>query len=130
MPKCKHKHGLLILRECGRDTDSRCQNCGKPICADHTTRHGDHPVCYDCKSALMDRTEGADGYARQAYMRNHYYGSIGGYAPLYSRRYRDWDGDYDDGDYEDSDYDTFDGEDATMGYDDFDDMGEDDFSDS
>ena len=130
MSKCKHKHGLLVLRECGRDTDTRCQNCGKPICADHITRHGNYQVCYDCKSAPMAGAEGADGHTRQAYMRHHYYSDIG-YMPLYSRRYRDWDGDYRDGDYDDTDYDTFDGDEAVMGYDDFDDnMGEDDFSDS
>jgi hypothetical protein len=128
MSKCKHKHGLLTLRECGRETSTRCTSCGKPICDAHCVDYLGRLVCHDCKAGPLGDGSGGDAQTRQAFRRNDYYEAVG-YVPFFSRRYAD--ADYNDGDYQDIDYDTFDDQGPGLAYDDFwDDLNADDFADS
>lgn len=79
--KCKHKLGLLSLRDCKAPAVSKCEICGRPVCQEHQKTllidQKDSVLCVEC---YLERTSEPD--TSREYQRRSLYGSTG-YLPYY-----------------------------------------------
>lgn len=48
MSECKHKLGLLTLRDCGNEVEVICAKCGKPVCSEHFVVREEQRICLEC----------------------------------------------------------------------------------
>ncbi len=109
MGKCKHKTGLLSLKDCGETTGRICNKCARPICEKHLQEVNKKWNCEECALKHYNRTEYDERGLDYSYRRNSYYRDYGYYPYYYgsSRRrygdddYVDFESDYDDSSYGD-----------------------------
>lgn len=127
MARCRHKLGLLSLRDCGIEQETNCSECGKPVCKNHYRTHEEKPFCIECYLKIKKNSKDIDqdNDLQQERIRNSYYHQYA-FIPFYRTGYYN---DYDD-DYE-SDYESFDSDiDDEIEYEYDDDIEIDDFQDS
>ncbi len=109
---CKHKVGLLSLRDCKEPAETKCKICARPVCQKHRKKRRIeekiHFVCVECYLQAVSEKKDQDEDLGWQHRRRRYY-QRSGYRPYYyghSRRYREDDYDYFDSDFED-DYEDF-----------------------
>lgn len=83
MATCKHKTGLLVLRDCGNPVVALCTECNKPVCGRHMKYKDGNPMCPDCMAGRLTEEEAQQSGLGGEYRRRNVYGT--GYAPY---RYR------------------------------------------
>ncbi|MBF0565549.1 MAG: hypothetical protein HQK89_09925 [Nitrospirae bacterium] len=96
MMTCKHKTGLLVLRDCGNPVVALCTECNKPVCSRHM-KYKDQdkdPMCPDCMAGRLTEEEAENSglggeYRRQSVYRNTGYAPYryGGHSTYSSRDY-------------------------------------------
>ncbi len=89
---CKHKVGLLSLRDCGDQAVSKCNLCNRPVCEKHqkTLSDAEEAICIECYLQRVDGERAVREDAGQYYYRRRVYHSSG-YRPYYyghSRHYK------------------------------------------
>ncbi|MCP4405287.1 MAG: hypothetical protein GY801_49305 [bacterium] len=94
---CKHKIGLLSLRDCKAPTAIKCQSCGRPVCEEHhrslVQERAERVLCVEC---YLERTSGVDTAGSNEYQRRELYRSTK-FQPFYhgsSQRYGQEDYEY------------------------------------
>ena len=94
---CKHKIGLLSLRDCKAPAEAKCQSCGRPVCEEHrrslTDKQAGSVLCVEC---YLEQASGVDSAGSREYKRRELYRSVN-YQPLYhgrSQRYGEEDYEY------------------------------------
>lgn len=95
---CKHKLGLLSLRDCKAPAVAKCENCGRPVCQEHqkvlSIDQKDSVLCVEC---YLERASETDTpHDHNEYQRHSFYRSTG-YRPYYygqSQRYGQEDYEY------------------------------------
>jgi len=103
MPGCKHKLGLLTLRNCNEPVEVKCPECGKEVCMKHSRLLNGVNVCIECYQKGVGNLKSThDEAVRRSYSRNRYY-SRSSYSPFYY-----WSGRY----YDRDDYETFENDDV------------------
>ena len=100
MATCRHKVGLLSLRDCGEMAVSQCTDCNRPVCQKHrkmVTKEGKGEVlCIECYLQQVSEEKAINAGIDREYRRRSFYRSTG-YRPYYYghyRRYRHDDYDY------------------------------------
>jgi len=105
--KCRIKRGFLVLRECGKRSVSRCNECMRQMCELHRSDMDDR-ICVECSVKRKQATQGSDFEdvswhqrdAPFAYRRCYY--EQHSYRPFYAAAY--YDSYYDDYDVRGFDY--------------------------
>ena len=94
MATCRHKVGLLSLRDCGYPAGSKCSLCNRPVCGEHRKTVSDikGALCVECYLERVDRRRAVreDENIGRYYHRSSMYNSSG-YHPYYygdSRHYK------------------------------------------
>ena len=92
MATCRHKVGLLSLRDCGEPTISKCSLCNRPVCEKHqkTVSDVEGAICVECYLQRVDRERAVHEDMGRYYHRRSMYRSSG-YHPYYyghSRHYK------------------------------------------
>ena len=94
---CKHKIGLLSLRDCKAPAAAKCQICGRPVCQEHqknlSNEQTESILCVEC---YLERAGEPDTAGSFEHQRRDLYRSTS-YLPLYygrSQRYGEEDYEY------------------------------------
>ena len=87
MKACKHKLGLLSLRECREPAVVTCSQCDRPVCKEHYKQFEDENLCIECYLQRISEQEAQRNGLDQEYRRQSYYHNQG-YSP-YHDSYRD-----------------------------------------
>jgi len=94
---CKHKIGLLSLRDCKAPAAFKCQSCGRPVCDEHrrnlAQKRAESVLCVEC---YLEQAHGADTSGSYEQTRRELYRSTS-FLPLYygsSQRYGEEDYEY------------------------------------
>ena len=94
---CKHKIGLLSLRDCKAPAVTKCQSCARPVCEEHrrtlSSDGAERVLCPECylEEASKSQISGSSEYER------HKLYKATRYQPLYygqSQRYGEEDYEY------------------------------------
>ncbi len=123
MATCRHRVGLLSLKDCGEPAVSQCTNCNRPVCQKHrkmvTGEGKDDVVCVECSlEQVSEKTALSEDMDREYHRRSFYRNT--GYRPYYYGHYRSYGSD---------DYRSFDRE-ADAEFDVEDQLDAEDFQDS
>jgi len=93
MARCRHKIGLLSLRDCGNPVVGLCVDCNRPVCDKHMKDTDRGTVCLECFTQNLEDQE-MSGEAARVYHRRTYYHSTGYYPYYYGHSLRYGDDDY------------------------------------
>lgn len=104
MAECKHKLGLVVLRNCNKEAALQCEKCGKPVCREHCIDN----LCLECAAyEHKDKYGKYEKITRETDRRDFYLKND--YDPIYGRTHYQYGAhDYHDTDLTDeSDFDDF-----------------------
>ncbi|MCP4701728.1 MAG: hypothetical protein GY862_33450 [Gammaproteobacteria bacterium] len=81
MATCRHKVGLLSLRDCGKTVVSQCTNCNRSVCKKHrkivTIKGKDEACCVECYLQQVSEEKAMDEGIGREYHRRGLYHSMG-----------------------------------------------------